>query len=419
MRSEQAGGPGLLGPLLLLLCCGDAGLQHTSATAAYGRAPLLVRVLASHEVAAAVALKRRPDLRGGGGDASACASSTPEPAGAYNETEVLRRADCLRKEDNRPAEALELYREVIWRGNSRNADALGGAAAVLIARQSTLGEARDLLERALRVAPTDARILHGLGMTEWTASRNATAAAPFFARAMRLDPSHARSRCALANMLEEQGETQQADEMMREALEALPSQPDIANDYGALLAERTNANLTQAEALFRRAVHLAPKSVAPVYNHAQLKLQRDDLDGAEPLLRQAFALQALNRTPDTQHNTQHNTRTLSSLAHLAEQRGNRPAARRLLERALALDPSCGMAYLQLADLTQDDDSALSPECGDAHASTLHPSPEAGGGGARKLTRVCELYSKAVEACVDASPVDHAGAWGAAPLVIAA
>ena len=55
MRSEQTGGPGLLGPLLLLLCCGDAGLQHTSATAAYGRAPLLVRVLASHEVAAAVA----------------------------------------------------------------------------------------------------------------------------------------------------------------------------------------------------------------------------------------------------------------------------------------------------------------------------------------------------------------------------
>jgi tetratricopeptide (TPR) repeat protein len=292
MRSGQTRSPGLLlGLLLLLLCCGDdAGLQHTSTTQAYGRALSLDRAPASREAAAVwVALKRRPDLRGGSGDDCAGKSSAPEPADAYDESEVLRRADRLRKEENRPAEALELYREVIWRGNSRNVDALGGAAAVLIARQSTLGEARDLLEKALEVAPTDARVLHGLGMTEWAASRNATAAASYFARAMRLDPSYARSRCAMANMLEEQGEAQQADEMMREALAALPSQSEILNDYGALVAGRANANLSQAEALFRRAVHLAPTSAAPVYNHAQIHMQRADLDGAEPLLRQVFS----------------------------------------------------------------------------------------------------------------------------------
>ena len=147
-----------------------------------------------------------------------------------------------------------------------------------------------------------------------------------------------------------------------------------------------------------------------------------------PLLRQAFALQA--------HNKAHHTRTLSSLAHLAVQRGNRPAARRLLDRALALDPGCGVAYLQLGDLAQDDDAALfaggsTPGGGggaegsggdnsalatedDAHTRMEPSSPEA-----RKMARVGELYSQAVDACAEATAVDHEGAWGASPLVIAA
>ena len=224
-------------------------------------------------------------------------------------------------------------------------DALGGAAAVLLMRRSTLPEARELLRAALRIAPTDARALHALGVAEWTASRNATAAAAWFARAVALDPVHARARCAWASMLQERGDAQRAQEVMDETVRLLPSSAGVAGDYGALLAERPCANLTEAEALFRRARQLDPSSATQLYNHAQLRALLGDTNSTEHLLRRAFALQ-----PEDTH-------TLCALARLMAMRDNVLAARRLFERALALDPQCGTALFGLARLPADDHNA--------------------------------------------------------------
>ena len=96
---------------------------------------------------------------------------------AYDRSALLQRADHLRKAENRPAEALALYREVLRQEQGRDVDALGGAAAILVTRRSTLPEARELLEQARRLAPSDARAAHALGVAEWAATRNATASA--------------------------------------------------------------------------------------------------------------------------------------------------------------------------------------------------------------------------------------------------
>ena len=217
-------------------------------------------------------ISRELRLRGGSGGSGYSACKKPARSdGMYNRTALLSLADRLRKIDNRPLEALQVYREILQHESGNDIDALGGAAAVLITQQATMAEARVLLDRALLLAPSDARALHAIGVAEWTATRNATKAAVFFSRAIALDPSHARSRCALANMLESRGNTQQAERVMEQALEQLPSSVEVASDYGSLLAERPDANLSHAETLYRRALSLDPHNVATLYNHAHMR----------------------------------------------------------------------------------------------------------------------------------------------------
>ena len=218
------------------------------------------------------ACPRELRLRGGSGVSGYSACKKPARSdGMYNRTALLSLADRLRKIDNRPLEALQVYREILQHESGNDIDALGGAAAVLITQQATMAEARVLLDRALLLAPSDARALHAIGVAEWAATRNAAKAAVFFSRAIALDPSHARSRCALANMLESRGNTQQAERVMEQALEQLPSSVEVASDYGSLLAERPDANLSHAETLYRRALSLDPHNVATLYNHAHMR----------------------------------------------------------------------------------------------------------------------------------------------------
>jgi Tfp pilus assembly protein PilF len=314
---------------------------------------------------------------------------------AYDRVGLLQRADRLRKVDNRPTEALALYREVLRREGGADPDALGGAAAVLLARRSTLPEARELLRAALRIAPTDARALHALGVAEWTESHNATAAAAWFARAVALDPVHARARCAWASMLQERGDAKRAQEVMDETVRLLPSSAGVAGDYGVLLAERPCANLTEAEALFRRARQLDPSSAMQLYNHAQLRALLGDANSTENLLRRAFSLQ-----PEDTH-------TLCALARLMAMRDNVLAARRLLERALALDPQCGAALLELARLPADDHNAdpaqHAPQPGELYRraaqefeDTCHPDARGGQNGIYMFSKalyIVTLHSK--------------------------
>jgi len=333
-------------------------------------------------------MRQAMHLRGGSSSGhTECGRGSEEAV--YNRTLLLQRADRLRKVDNRPAEALEMYREILQHEGGCDADALGGCAAVLITRQSTLPEAQHLLERALQIAPGDARVLHALGVAEWTATHNATAAADFFSRATALDPSHARSRCALANMFEENGDTQQAEHIMKEALELLPSSADVATDYGTLLAERPSANFTDSETLYRRAMHLSPASIVPIYNQAQIATHRKDWDEAEPLLRRIFSL-------ESQH-----TPTLCTLASLMTARHNVPAARRLLDRALSLDPQCGVAYMQLAALPTDANTPTQTQRPQS-SDTQHTQKQS------DLARECALYSRAVQAFEDVSHHDTRG-----------
>jgi Tfp pilus assembly protein PilF len=180
-------------------------------------------------------------------------------------------------------------------------------------------------------------------------------------------------------MLQERGDAQRAQEVMDETVRLLPSSADVAGDYGALLAERPCANLTEAEAHFRRARQLDPSSVAQLYNHAQLRALLGDANSTEHLLRLAFALQ-----PEDTH-------TLCALARLMAMRDNMLAARRLLERALALDPQCGAALFGLARLPADthnaDPAQHAPQPGELYRraaqefeDTCHPDARGGHNG---------------------------------------
>ena len=115
---------------------------------------------------------------------------------AYDRSALLQRADHLRKAENRPAEALALYREVLRQEQGRDVDALGGAAAILVTRRSTLPEARELLEQARQLAPTDARAAHALGVAEWAATRNATASAALTALTHRRPSTSSRAEAS-------------------------------------------------------------------------------------------------------------------------------------------------------------------------------------------------------------------------------
>jgi putative PEP-CTERM system TPR-repeat lipoprotein len=157
------------------------------------------------------------------------------------------------------------------------------AAAVNLARMSAraqrIGEARELLRRALEQRPEDPTALRTLGLLEYRTG-NASAAVEALEAALRADPGNDLTRADLARARAAAGSNlEQALEMARAIRQSEPDNPNYAEALGRVLL-RFGVPGAAAEQ-FRAAIELAPHPIASFHHQLALALLASgDRDGA-------------------------------------------------------------------------------------------------------------------------------------------
>ncbi len=252
-----------------------------------------------------------------------------------------------------------------------------GHALALGRRHLRAGRYRDglvELERAHRLAPQSAEILHVLGQASLLLKRFEPASG-YLRRSLELDPTRVRVMVDLALALRELGQAQSAVEMAEQAAARAPGDRDIqvllgqnllrAGEAGraAAIFERVIAagggNATNflalgrardllgqdepAEAAFREAIQMDPGLPLARYWHAQHLLRVGRSADAEKELvryRQAQALETrLERLEQSAQLEPTSVRLWTELALARLARGDPRAARQAIERAAQLAPA--------------------------------------------------------------------------------
>lgn len=128
-------------------------------------------------------------------------------------------------------------------------------------------------ERALAIAPDDARVLFALGNTARTLGM-AGPAAEFFRRVLAAEPDRLEAVVSLANLLRAQGQFDAAMALLNPALARDPSAPELWLTIGS--THREIGNHAEAERCYREAVGLRPDYAEALGNLADLLTDRGE-----------------------------------------------------------------------------------------------------------------------------------------------
>ncbi len=224
--------------------------------------------------------------------------------------------------------------------------------------EGRLAEAVAPLRQAAQLAPASAPIQHDLGLLLLSLG-NPSAALSHFDKAVAIDPAfgaaHFRRGIALEMQL-----LPGAAEAYRCAIESGFASAELFSRLAALLHQAGRRD--DAAPLYRHAASLAPGSPAALMDAARAALIDNDIDEAEPLLRQVLA-----RQPDAASARGH-------LAHILRARGDFAAAAAELEQAIASRPEFIGLYDDLVQARGGADPALVARM--RAASTQHaPLPQ--------------------------------------------
>jgi protein O-GlcNAc transferase len=139
-------------------------------------------------------------------------------------------------------------------------------------RNGQFAEALELIDQALWRNP-EFPPAHALRGRILAAKRDWAGAADALRTAVRLDASDAKSWCALAYALHEQGEVVAAHKAINRALKLAPEQAEYFTLQGSILASAGQASA--ARAAFERALDLDPTAVSPRIKLAKLLFPSD------------------------------------------------------------------------------------------------------------------------------------------------
>lgn len=236
-------------------------------------------------------------------------------------------------QSGRPAEAAQLYRQVLAR--EPNQPAANHLLGLLHLQAGAPQEAVELISRAVRANPQEAQYHANLGVALNAAARPAEALAALD-RALRLRPAFPEALSNRGMALKRLGRLPEATESYRQALKLRPNEAgfhfNLANtllDYGDWLA---------AEAAYSAALKLRPLYPAATSGLAAVLDYLGRSAEAADLLHQA--LQQQPQQPELHYR----------LGRALYQQHDLPKAAASYRRAIALRPTYGDAQHQLAQM---------------------------------------------------------------------
>jgi tetratricopeptide (TPR) repeat protein len=228
----------------------------------------------------------------------------------------------LLRQDN-PADAVARFRNALS-AERGNLDATIGVAEASLALGQA-GDARQVIEPAVRATPGDGRLHYWLGRSLAATSDQRTLAQQSFREAIRLQPTSLDAYVALAEMLLSMQRNDQADQVLMEARARVPESSAI---HRALAHSRlVRGDLAGAEGDLRLALQRDPQDIRAHLALGDVLRRMQRLDDARRALDAvteldpAFPGLAMAR------------------GQLAEARGELPQALQTFREALARDPT--------------------------------------------------------------------------------
>lgn len=254
-----------------------------------------------------------------------------------------------------------------------------------------VGQAQEILERALARAPSDPRTLSAIGHFEAAALRNTELAVSHYDTALRIDPTNETTRLRFANDLwvycrnweraeaafrltleheprnaaalatygdflmsradalsKPQASRAKAAKLFDRAVRLSPTDPVVLRRYAEFLYSR-EGNGRRASAMLKRATNLYPRSAAIALEHARLLKHRGQFDEAEAEYRRSLTLGTSGYA------------TLSSLAGFYLQRGDVRDALDNYRAALMIEPFNPVGLMNYAGVSLALGSSDGPE----------------------------------------------------------
>ena len=139
-------------------------------------------------------------------------------------------------------------------------------------------EAKKRLEALLKRNPKSAPALLALAGLESRANGRTEEAAALIRRAIAISPTDVAARVAIINHYLQAKDPKKAAAAAQEALDAIPSRPEILDAAGR--AQYAAGAVNEANTTFAKWSRLQPESPQPWLRLAQLQLANKDLDGA-------------------------------------------------------------------------------------------------------------------------------------------
>jgi tetratricopeptide (TPR) repeat protein len=191
---------------------------------------------------------------------------------------MINLAKVAAAEKNLP-QALELY-EKAQAVEAKNFDALSGSVGVL-SRQKQFEQAHAKVDKAIAESGEQKDVLpalHYLKAEVFTAQKNTEAAEAELQKAIEIDDAYLPAYSAYASILVARGETGQAIEQYKKAVEKKPS----ASVYTLIgMLEDARGGALEAEKNYRKALEISPDAPIPANNLAWLLAENNgNLDEA-------------------------------------------------------------------------------------------------------------------------------------------
>jgi protein O-GlcNAc transferase len=159
-------------------------------------------------------------------------------------------------------------------------------AGVVARDLGDLGRSYELMDRAVRLQPTDAESHCGRGIARWEMNQPDAAVADF-ERALALDPNHAQANLYLGLSFLSRDLLAEAAERFERAATAEPPQPMALVNLG--LVKHRQGRLDEAVGLYRRVLELDPSLRAARNNLAGALQELGQVEDALAILRQLDA----------------------------------------------------------------------------------------------------------------------------------
>ncbi|MCX7633029.1 MAG: tetratricopeptide repeat protein [Turneriella sp.] len=285
------------------------------------------------------------DLKGAEETLKKAIETTKDPLAYYNLGMVYKKEGKFAEAKSAFLDALNLAAagEIAWKAATQ----LG----MLHATQGDLPNAKYYFERAVALAPTNAKYHYNLALVLHQLGENERALREL-EEALRLGSDNPQTYMYVARLLAELGRKEQAEAALRRALDEAPRDPVILAQLGDMLVAQ--GKWAQAIRVFKELYEVSPKTLEKqqaMYNLGKVYLELRDFRNAEAALETAYRLDMTNED------------TLVLLAKAYTETGQAHKAITLFKEALRLNPdnlkvlrAQAELYLQLGELTEAESS---------------------------------------------------------------